>query len=131
MKTSFARITLLLSFTVLGCGKKDADNATGAPPAATAPAPATPETPPAPAKPAGAAKELTAADVPPECKPFMDALDALSKCEKIPAAQRAQMKDGNQKMLKAMVDLGDKKASIDGCNTGLSGLKQALSAVGC
>lgn len=136
MNTSIAKIAFLLSVTfVIGCGKKDADKAApaAAPAAGTAPAAAPAgDTPAAVAKPAAAApRTLTAADVPPECKPFMDALDALTKCEKLPAEERTKIVDGNQKMLKAMVDLHDTKASIDGCNSGLPMLQQALKTAGC
>jgi hypothetical protein len=129
MNTSIAKIAFLLSATlVIGCGKKDADKA--APAAGSAPAAATPA---AAAKPTAAAPTatLTAADVPPECKPFMDALDALTKCEKLPAEKRTKMIEGNQKMLKAMVDLHDTKASVDGCNSALPMLQQALKTAGC
>ena len=132
MKTSMVTIVFSLSASlVIGCGKKDADTASADKPAAAA-TPAAGAAPAA-AKPAAAAPKttLTAADVPPECKPFMDALEALGKCEKIPADQRETMKDGNQKMLKAMVDLGDTKASIDGCTQGLATVQEALKTAGC
>jgi hypothetical protein len=132
MNTSIAKIAFLLSATlVIGCGKKDADKAAPAAAPAAGSAPAG-DTPAAAAKPTAAApKTLTAADVPPECKPFMDALDALTKCEKLPAEERTKIVDGNQKMLKAMVDLHDTKASIDGCSNGLPMLQQALKTAGC
>ena len=52
------------------------------------------------------------------------------KCDKL-AEQRVEMKDGYDKMLKAMADLGDVKAMAEGCTTGLDSLKQALSMAGC
>jgi Tfp pilus assembly protein FimV len=136
MNTSIAKIAFLLSVTlVLGCGKKDADKAATGSAAPAAPAAGTAPAAPAPTAaaptPAAPAKTLTAADVPPECKPFMDALEALTKCEKLPAEQRTSIVTGNQKMLKAMVDLHDNKASIDGCNAGLPSLQQALKTAGC
>jgi hypothetical protein len=41
------------------------------------------------------------------------------------------MAKDNQKMLKAMVDLHDDKASVDGCNMGLPSLQSALKTAGC
>jgi len=41
------------------------------------------------------------------------------------------MKEGYQRMLKAMADLGDKNAMVEGCKQGLDGLLQSLKTVGC
>jgi hypothetical protein len=132
MKTSIAKAAFLLSvMLVTGCGKKDADKA--APAASATPATPAAGTAPAAAKPTAAdsAAPLTAADVPPECKPFIDALEALGKCEKLSADQRQSLIDSNQKMLKAMVKLGDTKASVDGCTQSLPTVQEALKTAGC
>jgi hypothetical protein len=116
-------ILAVLSFA-LGCGKKDADKAATDKPAATAPAGD---------KPAGttpAAGDKPMAKLPIECDAFIAAMDKLVKCDKL-GDGRAQMKEGYDKMLKAMSDLNDPKASADGCKAGLSGLEQALKIAGC
>lgn len=129
MKNSMLSLALLLSLTTLGCGKKESasDKATDKPAAAPA-APAAAGNTPAPA---GTKPAPTAADLPAECKAFTDAFEALTKCDKIPKEAQDSMKAGYQQMLKAMIDLGDTKASIDGCVQGLDSLKEALKTAGC
>ena len=107
------RLTLLLSLGLLAsaCKKGEGDQ-----PAATGSATTTPG---------------SAAAAPPECKDFLAAFDALEKCDKLSATARAGMKASNEKMLKAMQDLGDAKASADGCKQGLSSLQGALKLAGC
>ena len=134
MKNSILSLALLLSLTTtLGCGKKEStsDKATDKPAAAAPAAPAAPAATGDKPAPAGTKPAPTAADLPAECKAFTDAFEALTKCDKIPQADRDSMKTGYQQMLKAMIDLGDTKASIDGCVQGLDSLKEALKTAGC
>ena len=108
-----------LAFTLLGCGdKKDKD---GAPAAADKAAVE---------KSATAATGVKAFVLPPECVEFKAAFDALIKCDKL-SDSRVAMKDGYEKMLKAMTDLGDQKAAADGCKQGIESLKQTLTSAGC
>ncbi len=122
-------ITLLLvSFSLVGCGKKDGDKA---PPAADKPAVTAPATTTPAANPAPAGAKPTAADLPPECKTFTDRMELLMKCDKLPIDGRESMRRGYDQMLKAMVDLGDIKAMVDGCKQGEDSLKRALEQAGC
>ncbi len=120
MKHHAVSLVALLSFAVAGCGKKDADKAPDPAPTADKPA----------ADKSTTTTTTTKAALPPECKEFTDAIEQLIKCDKLKASSAA-MKEGYDKMLKAMADLGDAKASADGCKQGLSGLKQALTSAGC
>jgi len=124
MKHHAISLLVLLSLTAFGCGKKDSDKPAGGDKPATTEATAA-------AKPASTAKPApSAASLPPECKEFTDAFEALVKCDKL-KDQRDAMKQGYEQMLKAMADLHDDKASADGCKQGLDGLKQALKLAGC
>jgi hypothetical protein len=119
-------ITILAVLSLaLGCGKKDADKSSDKPATTDQAAPV--DKPTATDKPVRTDKPAV---LPPECDEFMAALDKLMKCEKL-ADGRAQMKEGYDKMLKAMSDLNDPKASADGCKAGMAGLKQALTTAGC
>jgi hypothetical protein len=119
MKTSIAM--LLLASLALGCGSKDSDKA--APPAAAA-------TPAASAPAPAAAGAKPTAELPPECKEFTAAMERLIACEPLKAS-RDEMKKGYDQMLEAMAKLGDPKASAEGCQAGLGGLKEALKSAGC
>ena len=116
MKQSSSAFLVALSLATLACGGKKGDESPG------------PETKAKLDEPAGAPKQAFV--LPPECKDFKAAFDALASCEKL-GAGRAGMKTGYERMLKAMTDLGDQKAAADGCKQGLDGLKQALTTAGC
>lgn len=106
------------------CGSKEADKpaATGGDkPASTTVTPAAPAT---------AGKAATAADLPAECRAFTNAMEKLMACDTLKES-RDSMKAGYDQMLKAMIDLGDKKAMIDGCQAGVGSLEEALKTAGC
>ena len=118
MKISITSVTLLLSLTMagsFGCSKKDAGG----------------DKPAASDKPAATDKAAPPVALPPACKQFTDAFETLTKCEKLPLAGRTEMKAGYQKMLDAMIKLGDVKAMSEGCEQGMVSLKLALSTAGC
>lgn len=128
----------VMSLATAACGKKTAETKADEPSkmedkAATKPVDKAGDKPgdkagDKPATPGGAAK--AAVELPPECKEFTAAFEALTKCEKLGPA-REEMKKGYDQMLKAMIDLGDQKAMADGCKQGIDGLKQALTTAGC
>lgn len=73
---------------------------------------------------------------PQECKDYMAAFEALSKCDKLGPAKDS-MKQGYDatvdawKNFASATDDATKKAWSDGCTAGLDGLKQTAGAMGC
>lgn len=106
MKHSILAVTLLLSLTMLGCSKKEDGSSDKA------------------------GVEATSADLPAECQLFMEQVESLSSCDKIPKASQAGMKAGYQQMMKSMIKNQDPKM-IKGCIDGQKAIALARSTAGC
>lgn len=107
-------LVTVLSVALAGCGNKEESK-----PAAKTGTP-----------PAGVTADKSAFVLPPECETFKKSWDKLAACESL-AGSRDKMKQGYEKMLKAMIDLNDAKAAADGCKDGQTALDATLQQAGC
>jgi hypothetical protein len=129
LTTLLGVVALSTTFAVAGCKKKEDQVAPAAKAAEPAPPPA--ETPPAPT-PAAEVKPVegqpaageTANNLPPECADYKATIEKLGSCEKVPAAQRDQLKQTLDKDLMALTAPdADKVKAASNCKTAMDAIK--------